>query len=96
MTNRWIELSWNEKSAWYRFNEQGYMVTGWFKDGDGNWYFMNDRADGTQGAMVTGWHQIAGKWYYFRVTEGGPVGSLVMNATTPDGYKVDGNGVWIQ
>ena len=96
VTNRWIELSWNEKSAWYRFNEQGYMVTGWFKDGDGNWYFMNDRADGTQGAMVTGWHQIAGKWYYFRVTAGGPVGSLVMNATTPDGYKVDGNGVWIQ
>lgn len=96
VTNRWIELSWNEKSAWYRFNEQGYMVTGWFKDGDGNWYFMNDRADGTQGAMVTGWHQIAGNWYYFRVTAGGPVGSLVMNATTPDGYKVDGNGVWIQ
>lgn len=83
VTNRWIELSWNEKSAWYRFNEQGYMVTGWFKDGDGNWYFMNDRADGTQGAMVTGWHQIAGKWYYFRVTEGGPVGSLVMKCYNP-------------
>lgn len=94
--DRWIELSWNEKSAWYRFNEQGYMITGWFKDGDGNWYFMNDRADGTQGAMVTGWRQIAGKWYYFRVTAGGPKGSLVMNATTPDGYKVDENGAWIQ
>lgn len=96
VTNRWIELSWNEKSAWYRFNEQGYMMTGWFKDADNNWYFMNDRADGTQGSMVTGWRQIAGKWYYFRVTAGGPKGSLVLNATTPDGYKVDGNGAWIQ
>lgn len=96
VTNRWIELSWNEKSAWYRFNEQGYMMTGWFKDADNNWYFMNDRADGTQGSMVTGWRQIAGKWYYFRVTAGGPKGSLVVNATTPDGYKVDGNGAWIQ
>ena len=57
---------------------------------------MNDRADGTQGSMVTGWRQIAGKWYYFRVTAGGPKGSLVVNATTPDGYKVDGNGAWIQ
>lgn len=96
VTNRWIELSWKEKSAWYRFNEQGYMMTGWFKDADNNWYFMNDRADGTQGSMVTGWRQIAGKWYYFRVTAGGPKGSLVVNATTPDGYKVDGNGAWIQ
>lgn len=96
VTNRWIELSWNEKSAWYRFNDQGYMMTGWFKDADNNWYFMNDRADGTQGSMVTGWRQIAGKWYYFRVTAGGPKGSLVVNATTPDGYKVDGNGAWIQ
>lgn len=72
------------------------MMTGWFKDADNNWYFMNDRADGTQGSMVTGWRQIAGKWYYFRVTAGGPKGSLVVNATTPDGYKVDGNGAWIQ
>lgn len=96
VTNRWIELSWGEKSAWYRFNEQGYMMTGWFKDADNNWYFMNDRADGIQGSMVTGWRQIAGKWYYFRVTAGGPKGSLVVNATTPDGYKVDGNGAWIQ
>lgn len=96
VTNRWIELSWKEKSAWYRFNDQGYMMTGWFKDADNNWYFMNDRADGTQGSMVTGWRQIAGKWYYFRVTAGGPKGSLVVNATTPDGYKVDGNGAWIQ
>ena len=63
VTNRWIELSWKEKSAWYRFNDQGYMMTGWFKDADNNWYFMNDRADGTQGSMVTGWRQIAGAFY---------------------------------
>ena len=46
--------------------------------------------------MYTGWHQIEGKWYYFRENAGGPAGSLVVNGTTPDGYTVDANGVWVQ
>ena len=89
----WSQLMWNGSSQWYRFNGQGYMVTGWYLDADGNWYFLHNVPDGTQGHMYTGWHQINGKWYYFRENAGGPMGSLVMNAATPDGYQADGEGV---
>lgn len=94
--NCWTQLTWNGVSQWYRFNEAGYMVAGWYLDTDGNWYFLHNVSDGTQGHMYTGWHQIEGKWYYFRENAGGPVGSLVVNGTTPDGYTVDASGAWIQ
>lgn len=94
--NCWIQLEWNGTSQWYRFNEAGYMVAGWYLDTDGNWYFLHNVSDGAQGHMYTGWHQIEGKWYYFRENAGGPVGSLVVSGTTPDGYTVDANGVWVQ
>ena len=77
----------------YYLDKEGYMVTGWYLDTDGNWYFLHNVSDGTQGHMYTGWHQISGKWYYFRENAGGPMGSLVVNGTTPDGYQVDGDGV---
>ena len=94
--NCWIQLEWNGTSQWYRFNEAGYMVAGWYLDTDGNWYFLHNVSDGAQGHMYTGWHQIEGKWYYFRENAGGRAGSLVVNGTTPDGYTVDANGVWVQ
>lgn len=89
----WSQLTWNGSSQWYRFNKEGYMATGWYLDTDGNWYFLHNVSDGTQGHMYTGWHQISGKWYYFRENAGGPMGSLVVNGTTPDGYQADGDGV---
>ena len=47
--------------------------------------------------MLTGWQLIDGKWYYFSEAEGsGTMGALYRNTTTPDGYRVDGAGVWIQ
>lgn len=92
----WVQLVWNGISQWYRFNEQGYMVSGWFTDADGNRYFLHNQMDGTQGYMYTGWHQIDGIWYYFRENVGGPQGSLLVNGTTPEGYKTDSTGAWIQ
>ena len=35
-------------------------------------------------------------WYYFNTLTGGPQGSLMKNATTPDGYKVGADGAWLQ
>lgn len=35
--------------------------------------------------------QTNGYWYYV-----GADGALFVNGTTPDGYRVDANGVWIQ
>lgn len=92
-SNTWIVLEWNGQNTWYRFNEKGYMVSGWYLDTDGNWYFLHNKEDGTQGHMYIGWKQIDGKWYYFRENAGGPQGSLLVNGVTPDGYTADGNGV---
>lgn len=91
--NTWKSLLWNNSMQWYRFNPEGYMVTGWFTDVDGNKYFLHNISDGRQGMMYTGWNQIEGKWYYFRENVGGPLGSLTVNGVTPDGYTVDINGV---
>ena len=41
--------------------------------------------------MQTGWKQLDGNWYYFQAD-----GSLLKNSTTPDGYKVNEEGVWKQ
>ena len=93
--NGWAQLPWNGKTDWYYFDAEGYMVTGWVT-WENNRYYLHPISDGTQGYMYTGWHEIEGKWYYFRPESGGPQGSLFVNGTTPDGYNVDANGVWIQ
>lgn len=93
--SQWIELEWNNVKNWYYFGADGYMTTGWYQDG-GKWYYLHPQADGTRGRMYIGWNQIGKNWYYFRVTAGGPKGSLVVNGTTPDGYKVNENGEWVK
>ena len=91
-------------NQYYYFTESGAMKTGWFKD-KGLWYYLKPEdgvmatglldVDGTRyylnasGAMETGWKQLNGNWYYFQAD-----GSLLRNGTTPDGYKVNRDGVW--
>ena len=38
--SRWIEMTWNHVPSWYYFNAEGYMATGWMKDGD-RWYYLD-------------------------------------------------------
>ena len=92
----WYECSWNGFKAWYYFNADGYMNSGWFTDRDGNTYFLHDQNDSQAGAMYTGWHWIGGKCYYFQDTADAarPAGSMMKNGTTPDGYTVNENGEW--
>ena len=48
------------KDAWYFFNPDGYMATGWISY-NGNWFYLRD-----DGEMVRNrWQKISGKWYYF-------------------------------
>ena len=91
-------------NQYYYFTESGAMKTGWFKD-KGLWYYLKPDdgvmatglldVDGTRyylnasGAMQTGWKQLNGKWYYFQAD-----GSLLRNGATPDGYKVNQDGIW--
>ena len=79
---------------WFRFDADGNMLTGWYKDADGNWYYLWELSDNMLGHMVTGWHYIGGKWYYFSTLNGGPLGSMLYSTRTPDGYYVGADGAW--
>ena len=102
-----MQTGWKWFDNHYRYFEaNGAMKTGWIKD-QGIWYYLNPE-DGimlvglhkingdhyyldSTGAMQTGWKRIDGNWYYFQTD-----GSLLKNATTPDGYKVNEEGIWRQ
>ena len=88
---------------YYYFTGSGSMKTGWFKD-KGLWYYLDNEGimlTGLQeingaryylnasGAMETGWKQLNGNWYYFQAN-----GSLLRNGTSPDGYKLNADGIW--
>ena len=70
------------------------MRTGWL-DWNGSRYYLNPVSDGTKGRMLTGWALIDGRWYFFEPAAGRNQGRLYRNETTPDGYRVGPDGVWI-
>ncbi len=98
-SNGWEKIN----RTWYRFDNSGWMQTGWVKDG--SWYYLDGsgamktgwlKDNGSWyyldslGAMKTGWMKVSGKWYYAYSS-----GALAINTTTPDGYRVNANGEWI-
>ena len=96
--NGWYSLSWNGKTDWYHFDEEGWLDSGWFTDVDGHRYYLHPDHDGSFGYMYTGWNVIDGNYYYFfqNPASGQPMGSMAKSMTTPDGYQVDENGIWIK
>lgn len=70
--------------SWYYLSSSGAMFTGWGTDGN-RWFYF----DGS-GAMKTGWFKVGQYWYYAYGS-----GALAVSTTTPDGYKVNGNGEWV-
>jgi len=42
--------------------------------------------------MYTGWNMIEGKWYYFSEAADETKGSMLKDATTPDGHRVGPDG----
>ena len=81
---------------WFWFDGNAKMYAGWLDWTDGNRYYLNPVHDGTYGAMLTGWKEIDGKWYYFNGTEGsGSMGAMLHDTTTPDGYRIGADGVWM-
>lgn len=98
-TNGWEKIN----GVWYRFDNSGWMQTGWVKDG--SWYYLDGsgamktgwlKDNGSwyylqdSGEMKTGWMKVSGKWYYAYSS-----GALAINTTTPDGYRVNYNGEWV-
>ena len=97
--NGWEKIN----GVWYRFDNSGWMQTGWVKDS--NWYYLDGsgamktgwiKDNGSwyylqsSGAMKTGWMKVSGKWYYAYSS-----GALAINTTTPDGYRVNYKGEWV-
>lgn len=111
-TSKKMETGWMKSPVsgkWYYLDEKnGDMQTGWklvnqkwyymdLINGDmkadwqlinQKWYYLNP----VNGDMQTGWQQIRGKWYYMDPKNG----DCFINTTTPDGYKVNANGEWVQ
>ena len=125
----------------YHFGENGIMDAGWFRDVNGQWYYLSEANDGFYGRLVKGWYMdahdgrwyylssmdgralldwqsIAGKWYYFSKENNvtptwkfdeaenkweylqnktvRPLASMYANEQTPDGYRVNADGVWVE
>ena len=81
--DQWIWDS-NQKNWWYRYANGSYPTNGWLQIG-GKWYCFD-----SVGWMRTGWIQAGNNWYYC-----GTDGAMLTNTTTPDGYRVDANGIWV-
>jgi len=96
---------------WYYFEASGYLKAKWLLQDDkwywldpgsgkmvksdwvlyqDNWYYIGD--DGT---MQTGWQEYKNAFYYLSKENDSLYGHMLRNATTPDGYTVDENGVRI-
>ncbi len=87
--NVWKQLLYEGTMFWYHFGADGYMDTGWFKDADGNWYYLNPASDGTQGTMKTGWFKdVDGNWYYLNPVSDGTRGAM------KTGWFKDVDGNW--
>lgn len=71
---------------YYRFDNEGWMVTGWKKIND-IWYYM-DKTTGER--YGEGWHWIDGNCYYMNAN-----GEMAAD-TWIDGYYVDASGKWIK
>ncbi|MBQ8934106.1 MAG: InlB B-repeat-containing protein [Lachnospiraceae bacterium] len=91
--NEWIQITYNGKTDWYAFDEDGKMRMGWFYS-EGNYFFLEKHPTGYQGSMVTGWKLIDGKWYYFETVPGKTQGRMYHDEVTPDGFKVGADGSW--
>lgn len=78
---------------WFRFDGEGFLVTGWYTDQLGDTYYLNPVSDGTLGRMFTGWNWIDGKGYYFDEISDGRKGALMRDHTAPDGRRTDENGM---
>ena len=86
--SRWARIN----GEVYRFDDDGNMLTGWWKDGQ-SWYHL-----AASGVRSTGWIQDAGSWFYLDPTTGiMATGELVVGGST---YFLNGNGAmvtgWLQ
>lgn len=86
IAGRWAYIN----GRWYVFDQKGFMIRGWFKQGD-DWYYMNL----DDGAMLSGqWVDVNGESYY--LTSSGVMARNAYVKNSADGicYWVDSDGVY--
>lgn len=71
----------------YWFDTNGYMAVGFRQFSNGDWYYFKE----SSGMAKSCWIVDQGDWFYL-----GADGVLLRNTTTPDGYPVNENGIWVQ
>ena len=81
-TGAWLK---DNTGWWYCNADRSYTTNGW-QYIDNLWYCFDEN-----GYMKTGWILYKDAWYYC-----GESGAMLVNTTTPDGYYVNGDGVWVQ
>lgn len=75
------------ENEWYSFDDDGYARKSvWIQDG-GKWYYLKDSCK----MAKLEWVWVDSECYCFNEH-----GELYTNCITPDGYKVDNTGAWIQ
>lgn len=75
----------DQNGWWYRNPDNSYTVNNWQQIQE-KWYFFDEA-----GYRKTGWIFWQEKWYYCDAN-----GPMLQNTTTPDGYFVGSDGVWVQ
>ena len=80
-TGEWVLDS---KGWWYKRTDGTYPKAEWLED-KGKWYFFDQ-----EGYMKKGWVFWKEKWYYL-----GENGDMLVDTMTPDGYKVNKDGMYI-
>lgn len=70
----------------YSFDARGYMQTGWIKRGE-SWYY----AESSGALRKSQWLFYRGVWYYLKAD-----GRMAVSEMTPDGYKVDEEGRYME
>ena len=84
VTGQTAKNGWVSENGNWHYYENGTMAKDKWLSVSGNWYYVV-----SDGSMIsTTWKEIGGKSYYF-----GADGAMYVNTTTPDGSKVDENGI---
>lgn len=77
-----------QDNKWYYLDlEKHHMLKGW-QSIDNNWYYLHEYTP----IQTWFYNDSLKEWYYL---SGRPLGSLFVGEETPDGYKVNYNGAWI-
>lgn len=111
ITNGGTKQGWNKNANgwWYCTDtDNGYYYKSEWKQIDNEWYYFDDNGY----AVANNWKQYKDKWYYLdedcKMVKNKWIwwdgecyylnsdGAMSLNTTTPDGYKVDETGAWIQ